>query len=87
LRFELDTLFVSGRSGFIGDVGPYFKAILPLRNGSSCSPAEPAAPVTLAMPNALRREYRQHGPHGSLGYKPPAPETRRLAYLSSEVVL
>ena len=33
-----------------------------------------------------RREYNQHRPHSSLGYRPPAPETRMLENLTSEVV-
>ena len=33
-----------------------------------------------------RREYNQHRPHSSLGYKPPAPETRMLENLTLEVV-
>jgi transposase InsO family protein len=33
-----------------------------------------------------RREYNQRRPHSSLGYRPPAPETRMLVYLTSEVV-
>jgi transposase InsO family protein len=33
-----------------------------------------------------RQEYNQHRPHSSLGYKPPAPETRMLENLTSEVV-
>ena len=32
------------------------------------------------------REYNQHRPHSSLGYKPPAPETLKLENLTSEVV-
>lgn len=32
------------------------------------------------------REYNQHRPHSSLGYKPPAPETRMLENLTLEVV-
>jgi len=33
-----------------------------------------------------RREYNQRRPHSSLGYRPPAPETRMLENLSSVVV-
>jgi len=33
-----------------------------------------------------RRKYNQHRPHSSLGYRPPAPETRRLENLTLEVV-
>jgi len=33
-----------------------------------------------------RREYNQRRPHSSLGYRPPAPETRMLENLTSEVV-
>lgn len=33
-----------------------------------------------------RREYNQHRPHSSLGYKPPAPEARMLEHLTSVVV-
>jgi putative transposase len=33
-----------------------------------------------------RREYNQHRPHSSLGYKPPAPEARMLENLTLEVV-
>jgi putative transposase len=33
-----------------------------------------------------RREYNQRRPHSSLGYKPPAPETRMLENLTLEVV-
>ena len=35
---------------------------------------------------AWRREYNQRWPHSSLGYRPPAPETRMLENLTSEVV-
>jgi transposase InsO family protein len=33
-----------------------------------------------------RRDYNQHRPHSSLGYRPPAPETKLLVKLTSEVV-
>jgi putative transposase len=33
-----------------------------------------------------RREYNHHRPHSALGYKPPAPEARRLENLTTEVV-
>jgi len=33
-----------------------------------------------------RREYNQHRPHSSLGYKPPAPEARMLENLTLEMV-
>jgi len=33
-----------------------------------------------------RREYNKHRPHSSLGYRPPAPETRMLENLTLEVV-
>jgi transposase InsO family protein len=33
-----------------------------------------------------RREYNQHRPHSSLGYRPPAPETKMLENLTLEVV-
>jgi putative transposase len=33
-----------------------------------------------------RQEYNRFRPHSSLGYKPPAPETKRLEKLNQEVV-
>ena len=41
---------------------------------------------TKVVIEAWRREYNQHRPHSSLGYKPPAPEARMLENLTSEVV-
>jgi transposase InsO family protein len=35
---------------------------------------------------AWRREYNQHRPHSSLGYRPPAPEAKWLENLTLKVV-
>ncbi len=34
-----------------------------------------------------RREYNGYRPHSSLGYKPPAPETREVKNLTQRVAL